>query len=70
MFKQSAHQTEFRLEEEALYSHTTHVMIAILLGYLGVLLVSKSLLGRHCGGDDDIDKIIAEEAEEQATGKS
>jgi len=26
MFKQSAHQTEFRLEEEALYSsNTTHV---------------------------------------------
>ena len=71
MFKQSAHQTEFRLEEEALYSNTTHVLIAILLGYLGVLLVSKSLLGRHCGGDDDIDKIIAEEAkEEEAAGKS
>eukprot|EP00985_Skeletonema_marinoi_P010977 scaffold5171_cov73-Skeletonema_marinoi.AAC.1 len=73
MFKQTARQTEFRLEEEALYSsNTTHMLIAILLGYLGVLLVckSKSLLGRHCGGDDDIDKIIAEEAEEQAKGKS
>jgi len=36
------------------------VLIATLLGFFGVLLVKKSVLGRH--GDDNIDKMGIEEA--------
>ena len=58
MSKQAAHQTEFWLDEE--HTTSTCVLIAILLGFFGVLLVKKSVLGRH--GDDNIDKMGIEEA--------
>jgi len=59
MSKQAAHQTEFWLDSE--HTTSTCVLIAILLGFFGVLLVKKSWLGRHCGGDN-IDNMSAEEA--------
>eukprot|EP00985_Skeletonema_marinoi_P010505 scaffold4929_cov102-Skeletonema_marinoi.AAC.2 len=56
LYSRTMYEAVLRVNED----EATGMLIAILLGFFGVLLVRRSLLGRQCGGDYVIDKMCAD----------